>query len=237
MSETLSGQSTGKKTVGMTANGAISPGLRLGDMTMSMQVPSSTGTQSLQMQFVLDGNTIFVKLPASLALKVPGSKPWISMDLAQMGKLSGIPGYGSLITGSSNFSNPGQYLDFLRATADGSVKDLGQETVNGVQTTHYRAQVDLAKLPDAVPSADKSAAEQLVSMIQSKGANTRMPVDAWIDGSHQIRRLQLSYDLSVSGESVALGITENLSDYGPQPPPALPGADQTTNVMSLIKGG
>ena len=98
---------------------------------------------------VLDGNTVYVKMPAELA--GPGSRrEAMAVDEPRADEEGfWIPGDGSLFNSSSNFSDPGQYLDFLRATADGSVQDLGQETVDGVQTTHYQADVDLAKLPDA----------------------------------------------------------------------------------------
>ena len=236
MTETISGASSGSKTIALTANGSFSPASRVGDMTMAMQIPTAAGTQNFNMQLVLEGDTIYVKMPAALASKLPGDKPWFSMNLAQMGKASGIPGYGSLLSSSSNFSNPSQYLDLLRATADGSVKDLGQETIDGVQTTHYQAQVDIAKLPNVVPAADRQAAQQLVSTLQSKGVNTQMPVDTWIDGSHRIRRIHITYSLSLQGESVAVDITENLSDYGSQPAPTAPSADETTNLLSLIHG-
>lgn len=233
----VTGQGSGQKTVDMTANGSFSPGSHMAQMVMSMQLPTGTGTQNVDLQMVLDGDTMYLKMPAELASQVPGGKPWVSMNLAQIGKASGIPGYGSLMNSSSSFTNPGQYLDFLRATTDGSVQDLGQETVDGVQTTHYQADVDLAKLPDAVPAADKQSVEQLTSMLQSKGVNTQMPVDAWIDAKHQIRRLHITYTMSVSGESVAMDITENLSDYGPQPAPALPSTSETTNLNSVVSGG
>jgi hypothetical protein len=234
MNLSVTGTSSGQQTLALTANGSVSPASRTGQMTMSMQAPTGAGTQNIDLQIVMDRNMMYMKLPPSLASTVPGGKPWFSLALSQLGKASGIPGYGSLLSSSSSFSNPGQYLDFLRATADGSVKDLGQETVGGMQTTHYHANVDFTKLPDSVPAADKPAMQKLTSTLQSQGVNTQMPVDAWIDGSHHVRRIHITYNLSLNGQTAAIDITENLSDYGTQPAPTIPSADQTTNLTSLL---
>ena len=241
MNETVTGSSSGQVTVGITANGSFTPASRAGEMTMSMQVPAASGTQNLTMQMVLAGGTMYMQLPASIMSKLPNAKPWISMNFAQIGKAEGVPALSSLFkSSSSNFSNAGQYLDFLRATSDGSVKDLGESTLDGRQVTQYEADVDLAKLPDAVPAAQRSAVTQMLSELQSKGMNLggEMPVDAWIDSSHLIRRLQMTYNLTApGGVTVAANITENILDYGPQPAPTVPSAGETTNLLSLVHHG
>jgi hypothetical protein len=236
MHATFNGQGSNQQALDMTASGSFSPSSHSADMTMNMHAPVSGAMHSIEMQVVLDGNTMYLKMPAALTSQLPGGKPWVSMDLTQLGKTAGIQGYGSLLNGESSFSDPGQYLDFLRATSDGSVKDLGQETVDGVQTTHYQANVDFAKLPNAVPAADKHAINQLISEMQSKGVTTQMPVDAWIDDSHHIRRLHINYDFSVSGQSLTMDIMENFSDYGAQPAPAVPSPSDTTDLSSVLQG-
>lgn len=233
-------------TLGVTVSGSFSPAARQGDMTMAMDMPTTSmplpgslpgavgiGAHRMVMQMVLDGNTVYVKMPTGmLPTQLPNGKPWLSMDLKQM---AGASGYGSLF-GNQSYGNPGQYLDFLRAASGGSVKDLGQETVDGVQTTHYQAQVDLAKLPDSVRAVERHAIAPLIAMLQSKGLSTQLPVDVWIDSSHHIRRLHITYDASLSGTSVAFELTGNISDYGPQPAPTIPSPSETTNLTSLMHG-
>ena len=75
-----------------------------------------------------------------------------------------------------------------------------------------------------------------MSTLESQGVNTQMPIDAWIDASHHVRRVQLSYNMSLNGQSATFQITENVSDYGPQPAPTIPSKSQTTNLMSLLGG-
>jgi hypothetical protein len=161
----------------------------------------------------------------------------MSINLAQAGKAAGILGLGSLLSSSSSLSNPGQYLDFLRATSVGTVKNLGQATVDGFKTTHYHGEVDLSKLPGAVPAADRQAIQQLVGALQKKGVTAQMPIEAWIDSSNLIRRIQITFSEPLStGQAVAVAMTEDFLDYGPQPAPAIPSASQTTDLLSLTKG-
>lgn len=237
MSETVSGSNSGETVVDMTANGSFSAASHTGDMTMNMQVSTGGGSQDLAVQSVLDGDTMYLKLPAKYASQLPGDKPWVSLNFSELGKTVGTSGLGSLFNSGSNFNDPGQYLDFLRATSDGSVKDLGKDTVDGRQVTHYQADLDLAKLPDAVPAADRAAVTQLVSTLQKKGVNTQMPIDAWIDSSNLIRRLEMSYDATVQGQSVSVDITAKYGGYGSQPTPKIPSPDQTTDATSVLQRG
>jgi hypothetical protein len=223
------------KNVAVQAHGSVSPGSKTGAMTMRMDTGAGGALGNLSLKMVLAKDTIYMKLPSELTSEIPGGKPWVSINLAKAAKLDGISGLGTLINSSSSFSNPGQYLDYLRATSAGSVKNLGQATVNGVQTTHYRADVDFAKLPNAVPKADRPAVRKLITQLDKRAKTGDIPLNAWIDGSHMIRRLQLTYTVKLStGQSVKAAITENILKYGPQPAPTIPSSAQTTNLLSLI---
>ena len=222
----------------MTGTGSFSPAAHLGAATMQMDLPSSAGTGTLQLGMVLDKTTVFMKLPASLTSKIPGGKPWLYINLSQVGQVAGIPGLGSLISSSSSLNDPGQYLDYLRATSASSVKNLGQATVNGVHTTEYHAVVDMTKLPNAVPAAQRQTIEQLVNTLKSKGLTTQMPIDVWIDSSNLVRRVQLAFSepLPNTGQTVSIAMTENFLQYGPQRVPAIPSASESANLLSLLHG-
>ena len=74
------------------------------------------------------------------------------MKIGELSTVTRIPGISSLISSDSSVTSPGQYMDFLTAASSGSVQNLGQETIGGVQTTHYSAQIDLSKLAGVVPA-------------------------------------------------------------------------------------
>jgi hypothetical protein len=224
------------QSISMDASGSFTPATHTGSMQMNMQIPTSSGSQPFQAQVVMSKDTMYMQLPASLMSQVPGAKPWLSVNFDQLGKAANIPGIGSLMDSSSTLTNPGQYLDFLRATG-GSVKDVGQETIDGIETTHYQGEIDYSKLPDAVPAADRAATEQLVSALGKYGKIPEMPVDAWVDQSNLVRRLKTTLNENVKGQPVSVVVTEDFTDYGTQPAPTVPDASQTTNLLSLIHGG
>jgi hypothetical protein len=237
MRETL--PSVGQVTMNGTASFALPS--HAGTMSMRMTIPGAAaqaaGLGTLPIQAVLVPGTVYMKLPPQLAEKLPGAKPWWQINLAQAGKLAGIPGLSSLLSGTSNMNDPGQYLYFLRATSNGSVKDLGQQTINGVTTTHYRAQIDLSKLPNAVPAKDRPGIEQLVSALQTRGAMpaSGLPVDAWIDAHNLIRQIEMNYTQPVNGQSANVAMKMDFVGYGPQPAPQIPPPDQTVNLVKLLQ--
>lgn len=227
----------GGKHVTVDAHGSFSPKSHEASMTMDMGIPGLSSGQAVEMQMVLTKDTMYMKLPSSLVGQLPGGKPWFSLSLTQMGKLLKVPGYGSMLSESSSMSNPAQYLDYLKAVSGGTIKNLGQATVDGVQTTHYQADIDIAKLSSSVPAADRSAVSKLMAELQAKSVKLgTMPLNVWIDGSDLVRKIQMTMTPTVGGQSMSETITMNILDYGQQPAPAIPPASETTNLTSLLSG-
>lgn len=229
--------SAGQVTINGTGSFAIPT--HEGAMTMNMSIPSAAGAGfgNLQLQVVYVPGTFYMKFPPQLASRIGTSKPWVKVNLNQLGQASGLQGLGSLFNGSSSLNDPGQYLDFLRATATGTIRDMGQAIVNGIKTTHYHAVVDLSKLPNALPASARAAAKQLVAALRSRGAAAQLPIDAWIDSAHLVRRVALTYTEPIAqGQSAGVALQANYLDYGPQPAPAIPPSSQTQNLLSLTHG-
>ena len=185
----------------------------------------------MQLDMILEGTTAYVKLPSALttALQTSG-RSWLKLDVA---KLAGVPGLSSLASGPTT-SNPTQTLQMLESVS-GSVMNLGQERVDGFQTTHYRANLSLARLVDGLPSAERSAAQQVFSTLQQALPGGVLPIDVWIDGHRLVRRITTSMDLSLpTGANMQEATTVDFSDYGPQSPPATPPADEVFDATSLL---
>ncbi len=232
-------ETVGSDQVSMVGAGSFSPPNHAGSMTMRMTLPGGAASalgNSLTLDAVFSGGAFYIKLPPSVTSQIPGGKPWLEFNLGGLARLAGIPGLSALANESSSLNDPGQYLDYLRAAASGSVKDLGQETVSGVQTTHYHAEIELSKLPDAVPASSRKSVQQLVAQLEQHFKTGNMPVDAWIDGSNRIRRMAITYSLQVpnTAQTSTVALVMDFGDYGPQPEPAIPAASQTTNLLSLL---
>jgi hypothetical protein len=212
-----------------------------GTIDMRMTLPAAAAQQAglgstLPIKAVLVPGTFYMKLPSQLADKIPGGKPWWRIDLAQLGKVAGLPGFSSLFNSSST-NEPAQYLYMLRAASDGSVKNLGKETINGVPTTHYRAQVDMAKVPKVVPPKQRAGLEQLLAALRERGAGapSTFPMDAWIDSHNLVRQIAMNYNQAISGQTLNVNMKMDFVDYGPQPAPQIPAADQTIDLVKLLQ--
>jgi hypothetical protein len=212
---------------------------RQGAVTLDMnfgsipQVASVLGSSTLHLEELIDGTTVYIKLPTSLTSKIPsfGSKPWLKIDLAKAAAAAGVPGLGSLVSNPAS-SDPSQFLQYLRAA--GTVTKIGSDQVNGISTTHYRASIDLDKVPNALPSSSRSQAQAAIAGLEKVTNLHQIPVDVWIDNHNLVRRIRLAFREPVaSGQSVSTAINVDIVGYGPQPPPTLPPADQVTDASAL----
>jgi hypothetical protein len=198
------------------------------DFSQLPQAAQALGTGTMQMGMVMDGSVLYMKFPDALTARIPslGGKPWVKMDL---GKLIGLPGLSSL--GNPTMSDPSQMLQYLRAASD-SVSDEGRQQVDGVPTTHYRADLSLDRLPANSPSIRNA-----LSKLQQATGLHDVPLDVWIDAHHLVRRIGMSVDFSPpTGPPLTETITEDLTDYGPQPRPTPPPADQVQDLSGLVGG-
>jgi hypothetical protein len=209
-------------------------------MTMGIdlsQIPQAAqvlgGSSTMQMGMILVGGEFYMKFPPALASRIPsfGSKPWLKIDLS---KLTGVPGMSSLMSNPA-MSDPTQVLRYLLAEAD-SVKNEGEQTVDGLQTTHYRIDLALDRVPHYVPTADRAQLQQALSRLEQTTQLHELPADVWVDAHHLIRRVVIGLDLHMpTGPVMRSTITENLTDYGPQATPTPPPADQVQDMTSLAE--
>lgn len=216
--------------IAMTGSGSVDAAHHAGTVAFDMSIPelrqllpSSGGT--LHMDIIIRGSTLYMRLPAAIGSKLPGGKPWWKIDLSQAH--SAIPGLSSL--GAPGFQDPSQFLQYLRGAAGGVTK-VGTDTVAGVSTTHYRATIDLSKAIDRLPAKSRATARNLLAMVHA----TKLPADVWIDSNNLVRRMAFSMNMAVAGgQSLSMHMQLTIPQYGPQPEPAAPPANQVSDMSSL----
>jgi hypothetical protein len=196
--------------VDMTGSGDFDNAAHRGQMHANAMV---TGI-NVEIDEVLTGTTIYMKSPL-LAAALPAGKTWVKVDLEKIGKSQGID-FNQLLA-----QTPSQSFSQLKAA--GSVTEVGDETVGGVATTHYRAKIDLSKIPQG-------------GKIQALTNVKYGPYDVWIgkdDG--YVRRTKTSYSYSAPGVGrQSATMTMNFSDFGkdvtvdvPDPSTTVDSTDQT----------
>ena len=102
------------------------------------------GDATIEMRIV-DG-VIYAKYPESIG-QFLGDATWLKLD---PGDVASDPDASGGMTNPFSQANPKQYLDYL-ATVSSGVEEVGREEVDGVETTHYRANLDFGKTLDQVP--------------------------------------------------------------------------------------
>ena len=194
------------------------------------QVPGRDSNGNVPIEGVMVLPHMYMKSPLFSAA-LPSGKSWIDIDLAKTGRRLGIGDptqFGS--------ADPNQSVRALRALSS-RVERVGEEQVRGVATTHYRATVELRRLPSVTPPARRAAARQSVSrLIQLIGTDS-YPMEVWVDRRHLVRRMRIEMTMKVQGKSVNQDMTIELFDFGPKHRIKPPPADQTFDASKLAGAG
>lgn len=223
----------------ITASGYVNE--RQGSARMSMDLSGIPGASALSgegagtIQMIIRYPVIYMQAPA-LASRLPAGKTWIKLDVAKAAQAAGID---SSQLGSLNQTDPTQFLQYLRASS-GNVTATGSETLFGVSTTRYHATLQLGRVLDQLPDAQKSVAKGLLDKLGNGGA---IPVDVWVDAGGRLRRMQMSIGLTLpvgsagatTGTSPSLSgtVTVDFTSYGPVPPILAPPSSQVFDASAL----
>ena len=140
-------------------------------------------------------------------------KDWIKLDLHQIS------------AGSSDASgNPGNLLGTLRGAAH--VKRVGTEEIHGVETTHFKANIDtrlaVSKIKDR--KLRKLAEKSWALMGDS------LPVNVWIDDDGLTRRMQLEF----SAKGTSFDEVLDFVDFGVDAFIVAPPKSSTIDFKELI---
>lgn len=148
---------------------------------------------------------------------------WLESD-AESGASATDMGFGGA-------GAPTELLDQL-ADANADVEELGQETLRGTETTHYRAVVDVAALADDLSAAERAELE--AELGASASASTT--IEFWIDGDDLLHRMTLVMTDLPEAEAEGmerLEMTYDIYDHGLDPGIEAPPADQIVTEAEL----
>jgi len=169
----------------------------------------------LQIDEVLSGSLLYMKSPFFAAM-LPKGKTWLKLDLAKAAKAQGID-FDSLIS-----QDPSRNFTELQASSDAT--KVGDETIGGVATAHYRGHIDVSKLPQG-------------AKIQQATGVKYGPYDVWVgrdDG--YVHRLRTSYSYAAAGQHQSATLTMNFSDFGNAVTVNIPSAADAADVSTKSVG-
>ncbi|MCT9934981.1 LppX_LprAFG lipoprotein [Planotetraspora sp. A-T 1434] len=183
------------------------------------------GGQSLPggVRVVLQGDVAYVKLDVLKTL-VGATKPWIKLDLKQLGSSSGV--------NVDQLLGQAQQIDLKTSvallTASKDAKAVGAEKVGGVDTTHYTGTFDTEQ-------AVKLLAPEAQARLQGGLSGVKdVKFDAWIDAQGLPRKVALNGGKAEEGTFKATALFKAFNEpVTIQTPPA----DQVGEIPKNISLG
>ncbi|MFF5255401.1 hypothetical protein ACFY4K_25630 [Streptomyces leeuwenhoekii] len=160
---------------------------------------------------------LYQKVPGQ---KVQGGKTWMQIDLKKAAQSQGLNG--------QQIGDPARSAAYAKAITDKDVTKIGEDKIDGVDTTHYKVSVDVARLPNGT---------QLRRQV-----GPTLPMHVWLDGDGRLRRQQLDMtvkapastsakpDNSASPQQIKMTMVMNYSDFGTEVEAEAPPTGQVADV-------
>lgn len=203
------------QTVNINGDGIFDNTKHLGSLT----VHATVNGLDLKIDEVLDKTILYMKSDFFAAM-LPKGKTWLKLDLSKAAKAKGID-FDSLIS-----QDPSR--NFTELQGLGNATKIGDETVGGAPSTHYRGHIDIAKVPQGL-------------QIQRTTGVKYGPYDVWVgkdDGL--VHRIRTTYSYDVGGQRQSAALTMNFFDFGNAAsvnvPPAADAADVSQQNLGSLGG-
>lgn len=190
-------------------------------------IPSDPGAWKLDV--IQDGTTVYVRLPA-IADQLPAGKTWVKGDASELSSAAAgrLGQFGSFAG-----ADPRDIFGYLKAVS-GKIDAVGSEQIRGVETSHYRAAIDVRKLEQLVPPEQRAGLGSIDQAFTQAGLSA-IPIDVWIDAERRLRKLVMDVTATApgAGGTGSARLELEVYDYGVPLELALPPADQVVDASTL----
>ena len=193
---------------------------------MTFDQMSMAGQNMSGIEVILIDRVMYMKMPALAQLGGGSAKPWLKISLDEIGKQTGV-NVDDLLKQSQQM-DPVQTTKMLTASKD--AREVGKETVNGVETTHYTGTYRMEDAIATLPPDQQKAYRDAIGRAGQAGMGD-MTFDLWVDGR------QLPRQLTMKGQEGAAGnmtMTMKFRDYGKPVQISAPPAGETADFADLL---
>ncbi len=182
---------------------------RSGAMNMRFTLPADAQAQlggaDPTMEMIMDGRRGLVMYMRSPLFRTFASDKWLKLDMEKLAKKEGVD-LSALM--NANQADPSESLRMLMASTD--AHPIGYDRVRGVFTTHYKLNVDLARL-----AKDNKALRKTFEAVRKLTGVDSYPAEAWIDDQGRIRRMKIDMSFNApTGGAFTMSMTEELYAFG-----------------------
>ncbi len=187
-----------------------------------------SGKDGWKLDAIEDGSVVYIRFPL-LADKLPTGKTWIKGDAKDLSSSGGQLGQFGSFAGT----DPRDVFGFLRAVS-GKIEAVGTDDQRGVETSHYRATIDVQKLVALLPASQRKGLAGLDGLIGQSGV-ALVPLDVWVDAERRVRKLVLTVAGTAPGstQKVEASMQIELYDYGKPLDLELPPPEQVADAATL----
>lgn len=196
-----------------------------GNSEMELELPGGAGT----MKQVLYDWVMYQQIPG---MEQQLGAEWTKVDLREAYRAAGVDIELFLPPGGND---PKQWLEQMRKTSD-KVEEVGTEEVRGVETTHYKADLELRKAVDHVPAARRAEAERAIDKIIEISGSEGYPMEVWIDDKKLVRRMRMDAEMNnpAMGGKIDIDMTMELFDYGTPVSLDVPDDDEVKDLTDAV---
>jgi hypothetical protein len=229
MSITGSVSLTGAAPITFSGGGDFNFSAGEGRVTLSMaglpaSVEAALHDESLTMTELFKAGSIYIASPL-FASKLPGGAGWMKFDIARVGQAMGLDP-SSVMSGGVN---PANYLNYLK-DAGSAVSVVGHDTVRGASTTHYATTIDLVKVAESQPGANRPQIRAALQKVLAEMGASTVPVDVWIDRHDLVRRIEMAMGVGSGGQRAQMSFRAEYFNFGATPSVDVPSAGEVFDI-------
>lgn len=216
----MSGKVPGDGSVKAEASMSMKP------LAMQMKMEGGTGADAGEVEIRLVGGAMYMNGGEPIE---PG-KSWMKFDLAALKEAGGEDPMAGLSRQAEQ--NPAEESAALTASKD--LKKVGEETVDGVKTTHYSGTLTLDAMRESLKGEDAATRKRREKSLDDyeKLGVEKLTMDMWIDGNDQTKQVRTR---STTDEGPLDMVIKFLAVNEPVTVEAPP-AGQTVDLAEMMKG-
>ncbi|MFD7690711.1 hypothetical protein [Streptomyces sp. NPDC059781] len=185
-----------------------------------------------RVRMIMLDNVMYMDMGAKQAAEMDG-KRWMKMDFAAIAEASGDAEIQKQMTGGLENMNqdPAKQLALLLESP--SLKHVGPEKVDGVQTQRYKGTLSFEEMIDANKSFDLISEKEREDLIATakksglKGYDTQV----WVNEDNYPVKMAVGMETPQG----TMNMTANYSDYGAKAEVEAPSASETFDLMEMLK--
>ncbi|MGI5338655.1 DUF1396 domain-containing protein [Streptomyces sp. CA-181903] len=195
-------------------------------MQMRMKAKGSSPDESGEMELRLVDGAIYLSAKGQQS----GGKSWIKLPNVGAGK---GPGGADNPFGMGGQARQNPMEDSASMNASKDLTKVGEETVDGVRTTHYKGTVTIAQMREKLAQKDAAARERQEAKLKGfeKLGVDKFAMDMWIDGQDHTKQFRMR---SATGKG-PLDLTIKFLDYNKPVEVEAPPAGDVMDPMADAK--